>query len=164
MINNVNKRAAYTNTYNFRVLANGFDSSGHLVKYTSYKIKMVSFVSVMQPNDKAWAGLHLMGRYQTEDDFYVGSFRKDGKCTIKKKVGGVYSSLKTIDCSGYLMIGQQVEMDLKFVGNNISFYLNKNMLAWVNDNSLSWGTAGIRSDYVTHYITTFKLLECMMNK
>ena len=108
MVDGVNNRAAFTDTYNFRALANGFDSLGRRVKYTTYKVKMITRTSVMQPNNYDWAGLHLMARYQTEDDYYSGSFRKDGLCTIKKKYKGVYTTLKTADCSGYSLIGQQV--------------------------------------------------------
>jgi hypothetical protein len=40
-----------------------------------------------------WTGIHLFGRYQSENNLYVVSFRLDGTIVMKKKIKGEYTTL-----------------------------------------------------------------------
>lgn len=79
------------------MLGQGF-SGTKLVKYTDFKTKTVLTVTSISSSAPNWAGLHIMGRYQTEDNLYTGSWRVDGQCIIKKKFKGVYTDLGSANC------------------------------------------------------------------
>lgn len=90
-------KTGYTTTHNFRVLCNAIDNATQkLVRYTDTRTSFFGRINRWQSGAPSWAGLHIFGRYQTSDDLYVASWRIDGQCTIKKKINGKYTTLKSV--------------------------------------------------------------------
>ena len=52
------------------------------------------------PNRNASNGVLLMGRYRNSDDTYYAGLRDDGQAVIKKKIGGTYYTLGSVQIFG----------------------------------------------------------------
>lgn len=147
----------YTTTFNFRMLANPIDKSSlQLVRYTDTRTTFFGGVTRWHAGQPAWSGLHIFGRYQTEDNLYVASWRVDGNVTIKKKTNGQYSTLKSV-YFGPPKLGSEHLMAFQIEGNLLSYFIDGNLVAQATDNDHKWGTAGIRSDYSDCFIDYFKI-------
>lgn len=152
--------------YNFRALAVGLHG-GARVKWTDqvaeYRAYLDSWLSKADGTRPDWSGLHIFARYQDEDHLYVAAFRHDGKVTIKKKNG--YESYVDLAVGRYLPVGQTPALGqwyaLKFaaVGDRLDFYIDDQLVLTAHDDDpvaygdpFTWGTTGIRIDYVTAYL------------
>jgi hypothetical protein len=150
------KLQAFTDTYNFRLLLNVMDKNQVRVGWTNSIINVVVTPVFKQPNQPTTAGIHLFTRYHTSNDLYVASLRFDGLATIKKQINGIYTTLGEFKF-GVLVLGKTYKLQLKTKDDNISFYIDGKKVVYVNDNSLSWGTAGIRIDYTDCYIESIRI-------
>jgi hypothetical protein len=102
-----------------------------------------------------WAGFHLFGRYQTENDLYVASVRMDGNVVIKKKKDGEYLTLKMM--KGGLSewdVGRIFKMKFQITNNEkggvcLCLFVNDVSVLETEDNTnvIKFGTHGIRIDY-----------------
>lgn len=150
-------KTGYTTTHNFRMLCNPIDNASQkLVRYTDIRTTFFGCVNKWQSGAPSWAGLHIFSRYQTEDDLYVASWRVDGKCTIKKKVNGKYTTLKQATF-GAPALGDEHLMAFEVNGNLLSYFVDGNLVLEVTDNDLEWGTSGVRTDYSDSYVDYFKI-------
>lgn len=92
-----NHKKAFTSTYNFRMLMNFYDDNkSKRIAFTDSKFSVIAKVTSFQEIGKKveWSGIHLFGRYQSENNLYVVSFRIDGTIVMKKKISGEYTTLK----------------------------------------------------------------------
>lgn len=150
-------KTGYTTTYNFRMLCNPIDNSSlKLVRYTDTKTTFLGSVNRWQSGAPKWAGLHIFGRYQTEDNLYVASWRMDGKCTLKKKINGVYTTIKQMSF-GSPALGDEHLMSLEINGSLLSYFIDGNLVLQAQDKDLDWGTSGIRCDYSDTCIDYIKI-------
>jgi hypothetical protein len=137
----------FTSTYNFRMLCNPKDPNTlKRVRYTDFETLFIGKVNKWHSNAPNWAGLHIFARYQTENDLYVASFRKDGKVTIKKKIKGNYTTLKYATY-GDVKLGEEYFFQFQVNGPTLTYKINGEVVLEVNDKDLQWGTTGIRTDY-----------------
>ena len=143
-------RAQITSTSGgaFRAIALGFDDGATTpMKWTDQSIEYrfhyngTSGAGV-DPGFKAFA------RYRSENDLYVGSWRVDGYVQIKKKVCGAYTTLAQKKIAGPSTgAWHRIRFDVK--GTSIKLYLDGELTLSATDSTLSWGTAGIRTDAMT---------------
>lgn len=157
-------RRGWTTTYNFRAVAIGW-KSGKKIKWTDQVSEYRAFISSWQPGASATSGLHIFGRYRTSDDLYVASVRRDGYATIKRKWDGVYTTLGTVslpasllDSNGQLKSGVWITLRFSIIGNELKFYVNGTHMMTRTSGTFSWGTTGIRTDYVDIYLDDWKLV------
>lgn len=149
----------YTSTYNFRMLCNVIDpKSNKPVRITNSNTTIIVNPVKLQSEAPSWAGIHIFSRYQTSDDLYVASWRFDGNCTIKKKINGGYTTLKSLDI-GAPRFNEEHVLDFKVNGNVLTYYIDGNMILETTDDSLSWGTSGVRLDYCDVYIDYVKIMD-----
>lgn len=141
---------AYTEDDRFRVLAFAYDQNQR-VKWTDQAISYRAYIKEWRQPDCTTCGLHLFTRYRTENDLYVASLRQDGLVTIKKKLCGVYTTLAQ---KQFGPVALKTWQRLKFsaIGNRLSFSLNGQEVLAVSDSTFSWGTAGIRTDFIAVYL------------
>lgn len=156
-------RLGWTDDKVFRVVAIAKDSEGNKLKYSDqtnqYRAKIKAWKN--QSNIPLWSGLHAFTRFQTSDDLYVASVRYDGNVTIKVKYQGSYTTLgqttlsngvKTyLDENGHLATGQWYKIKFSAIGSVLTLSLDGIELLSVNNDLLSEGTIGIRTDYVQTY-------------
>lgn len=137
----------FTSTYNFRMLCNPTDpTSQKRVRYTDFETLFIGRLNKWHAGAPSWSGFHIFGRYQTEDDLYVASLRKDGKAVIKKKVNGAYSTLKYV-YYGDLDLGEEYFFQFQIEGNVLTYKVNGEVVLQTTDDDLDWGTTGVRFDY-----------------
>lgn len=147
----------FTTTHNFRMLCNPTDPySKKRVRYTDFETLFIGRLNKWQSGAPNWSGFHIFARYQTEDDLYVASLRKDGQVVIKKKVGGVYSTLAKADF-GDLKLGEEYFFQFEVNGNLLTYKINGKPLLQVTDNDLEWGTTGLRFDYADAVIDYLRI-------
>ncbi len=148
-------RRGWTSTHNFRALSRKY-VDGKKVGWKTAAPSYRAHISEWQADAPEWAGLHVFARYQTEDDLYVASYRKDGLVTIKKKLGGVYTTLaqKTL---GALATRTWHTVKLSVSGDTLQYFVNGELQLTAHDTSLTWGTAGLRTDYMDVYLDDWKL-------
>ena len=89
-----------------------------------------------------WVG--LMARYIDENNFYYVTIRANDSISIRKKVNGVITELRTywppVD------VGRNYRVSLEVVGNRLTFYDGYYVIqAWDYENSLPHGRAGLRT-------------------
>jgi hypothetical protein len=77
-LHNDKKRIAFTDS-SFSIIA---------------KIVKTQIPQTPQTKIPEWSGIHLFGRYQSENNLYVVSFRVDNTIVMKKKKSGEYFTLK----------------------------------------------------------------------
>jgi hypothetical protein len=150
-------RRAKTETFNFRMLLQGL-SRGTRVKWTNQAIEARFYVEAWQASDNDWQGVHLFGRYRTEDDLYVASLRRDGTTLIQRKRCGDYTRLATgwlTDARGArrsFNTRQWYTLTFSVVGNQLKFFVDDVEQLAETDGTFSWGTMGIRTDYANVYV------------
>lgn len=175
-----------TETYNFRLLLNPHyiinikNSCNLLIQKIAWKdysfsatIKIDEWLLHGGESNKLvpdWSGVHLFARYNTENDLYVASIRKDGQVVIKKKLNGIYTTLSTTKCSSpesfsnYFQLKKWYTLKITIVNFLLSFYIDDILILQTADafcsrsetvdcqngfqKSLDSGTSGIRFDYV----------------
>jgi hypothetical protein len=151
-----NYRRAKTDTYNFRVLIQGL-SRGKRVKWTQQAIEARFYVEAWQASSNTWQGVHLFGRYRTEDDLYVASLRRNGSTLIQRKLCKEYKPIATgllKDAGGArrpFNTRQWYTLTFSAVGNQLKFFVDDVEQLAVTDGTFSWGTMGIRTDYANVY-------------
>jgi hypothetical protein len=129
----------------YRSFAIPYDSTGKQVAWTDmgseYRFKYSQWTS-----DVSGPGFKIFGRYMTEYDLYVGSWRMDGTVQIQKKHCGEYTILKRI--GNYGAPSPNVWHTIKFetVGNQQKLYLDGQLVLTTTDDTIKRGTAGIRID------------------
>lgn len=148
-------KQAFTDTYNFRALLNG-QNNGVRVGWTDNIVNAVVIPVAPQPNMPSWSGMHLFGRYRTEEDLYVASLRFDGLATIKRKIAGVYTTLAELKIPAP-KYGTTYKIQFTLNGPNLSYYVNDVKYLSVIDSTFGWGTTGIRIDYTDCYITSLRM-------
>lgn len=155
----------------FRVVAIATDNLRREVKYTQqtnqYRAKINRWKNA--ETIPAWSGLHAFTRYQSSDDLYVASIRYDGYATIKVKYQGSYRTLAQtklnnttknyLDENGHLAAGQWYKINFSAIGETLTLSLDGVELLAVNNDLLSEGTIGIRTDYVETYLDDWQLTE-----
>jgi hypothetical protein len=111
-----------------------------------------------------WVG--LMARYIDENNFYYLTFRNNNTISIRKKVNGVITDLRTIYPFPGVELGKTYRVSFEVVGNRLSYYLNGERIfdTYDADNSLSHGRAGVRTyrataDFDNVIITPAPLME-----
>ncbi len=140
----------WTETYNFRVLAVGDDGGGDKVRWTDGEVSYRGYIWNWHSGVSTTSGLHVFLRYQTEYDLYVASLRYDGLVTIKKKACGAYTTLAS---AHFGTPATRTWYTLGFVahGANLDFYVDGSLVLSTVDHTFSWGTYGIRTDYMDVY-------------
>jgi hypothetical protein len=130
----------------FRAFALPFDSSTNKqVAWTDqgseYRFKYSQWTS-----DVSGPGFKIFGRYMTEYDLYVGSWRMDGVVQIQKKHCGEYTILKRIANFGPPSPNVWHSIKFETVGNQQKLYLDGQLVLTTTDDTIKRGTAGIRVD------------------
>lgn len=148
-------RRGWTTTYNFRALSRKY-VDGKKVGWKTAAPSYRAHISNWQAGAPEWAGLHVFARYQTEDDLYVASYRKDGLVTIKKKLGGIYTTLAQKEI-GAPATRTWHTVKLSVSGDTLQFSVNGVLQLTAHDTSLTWGTTGLRTDYMDVYLDDWKL-------
>ncbi|GAD31622.1 putative chitinase domain protein [Photobacterium leiognathi lrivu.4.1] len=163
-------KLGWTDDKVFRVVAIGKDSNGSEIKYTDQTNQYRAFIKTWKNSGSipAWSGLHAFARYQTSDDLYVGSIRYDGNVTIKVKYQGAYTTLAQtkltngvknyLNTQGKLAAGQWYDIHFSVVGNKLTLALDGVELLSVNNDLLTEGTIGIRTDNLSAYLDDWQLL------
>ena len=148
-------RRGWTSTYNFRALSRKY-VDGKKVGWKTAAPSYRAHIHEWQAGAPEWAGLHVFARYQTENDLYVASYRKDGLVTIKKKLGGIYTTLaqKTL---GAPAIRAWHTVKLSVSGDTLQFSVDGTLQLTAHDSSLTWGTTGLRTDYMDVYLDDWKI-------
>ncbi|WP_243393292.1 LamG domain-containing protein [Leptospira perolatii] len=153
-----------TTDYNFRMLLQGL-SSGSRIKWTDQAFESRFYVDSWQASSDAWQGVHLFGRYRTENDLYVVSLRNDGTTYFKKKQCGVYTTLASgvlKDASGNpkpFNVKQWYKLTFAAIGTSLNFYVDGVLQLSVTDGTFSWGTMGIRTDYANVYMDDLHIYD-----
>jgi hypothetical protein len=112
--------------------------------------------------DTRWVG--LMARYVDENNHYYVTIRANNTVSIRKKVNGVVTDLRTYYPP--VQLGTNYRVSFEAVGNRLSYYLNGEhiMDAYDTENSLPRGRAGVRTyrataDFDNVVITPMPLME-----
>ncbi|MFY0569025.1 hypothetical protein ACN28E_35105 [Archangium lansingense] len=145
----------WTTTHHFRALSRKY-VDGKKVGWKTAAPSYRALIDNWHAGAPEWAGLHVFARYQTEDDLYVASYRKDGLITIKKKLGGVYTTLAQKDLSTPAT-GTWHTIKFSVSGDTLQFFVNGVLQLTARDTSLTWGTAGMRTDFMDVYLDDWKL-------
>lgn len=155
----------------FRIIASTMDSLQQEIKYTQQTNQYRAKIHRWKDNAiiSLGAGLQAFTRYQNADNLYVASVRYDGYVTIKVKYKGNYKTLaKTklnnntknyLDDNGHLATGQWYKISFSAFEEKLTLSLDGVELLSVNNNLLSEGTIGIRSDSVEAYLDDWLLLD-----
>lgn len=163
-------KLGWTDDKVFRVIAIGKDSNGSEIKYTDHTNQYRAYIKTWKNSASipAWSGLHAFARYQTSDDLYVASIRYDGNVTIKVKYQGAYTTLAQtkltngaknyLNTDGKLAAGQWYNINFSAVGNKLILTIDGTVLLSVNNDLLTEGTIGIRTDYLSAYLDDWQLL------
>lgn len=145
-------KRSWTDTHNFRMLAAG-EYQQQRVRWKDGTQAVRVYFDDVHPNAPFYTGAHLFGRYQTENDLYVASFRLDGQIVIKMKHCQDYTTLYQAPYSqGTVNMNTWYDLSLELDGDLIKFYINGQLEASAQDDTLSWGAMGIRLDYTDAYL------------
>ena len=145
-------KRGYTTTHNFRMLAVG-SYGGLPIRYRDGLASLRVYFGREQAGAPHYTGAHLFQRYQTEYDLYVAGLRLDGQVMIKKKHCGVYTTLAVADYSGGAVeTGVWYELEFEARGEELFLYVDGQLELTATDDSLSWGSTGVRLDYVDAYV------------
>ena len=145
-------KRGWTDTYNFRVLSRA-TSGGQEVRLTDVDAAVRVYISSWQSGGPQWSGAHIFARYQTENDLYVASLRKDGKVYIKLKHCDAYTTLAGSSFSqGSVQTGTWYDLRFEVVGQRLRLYVDGKLELEAFDDTLSWGTTGVRTDYGAFYL------------
>jgi len=109
-----------------------------------------------------WVG--LMARYIDENNMYYLTIRNNNTISIRKKVNGVITDLRTY--YPQVQLGTNYRVSFEVVGNRLTYYLNGERVidTYDPDNSLTHGRAGLRTykataDFDDVIITPAPLME-----
>lgn len=129
----------------YRSFALPYDQNGQQVAWTDTGVEY-RFKFSQWTGDVSNPGFKAFGRYMTEYDLYVGSWRRDGVVQIQKKHCGEYTILKRI--ANYGAPSPNVWHTIKFevVGDQQKLYLDGQLALTTTDSTIKRGTAGIRID------------------
>lgn len=148
----------YTTTYNFRMLTDPRSNGGSRVGWTDSRVTALATIMRWHSGRPNWAGFHLFARYTTSDDLYVASYRVDGLLTLKKKVAGKYTTLKTKNI-GTPTLGEEHVFAFEVEGSNLKFFVDGVLEIEATDTDLTWGTHGVRMDYSDTYVDYLKVTD-----
>lgn len=149
-------KRGWTDTYNFRVLSRA-TSGGKEVRLTDVDVAVRAYIDGWQSGGEPWSGAHIFARYQTENDLYVASLRKDDTVYIKLKHCDAYHTLASGNFSqGSVQTGTWYDLRFEVVGQRLRFYVDGKLELEAFDDTLSWGTTGVRTDYATMYFDDWK--------
>lgn len=147
------------------------------------KFKIAKINTTDTPNRDGYSGILLMSHYQDENNLYYAGVRMDGSAVIKKKKGGVYTTLAQKNgvfpgtynkTSNPNLIPEDRWMKLKSEtkpladGMEITLWLDRTdtgvwekLLTVVDSVNPVTGpaSAGIRTDYMDVYFDNYKLIE-----
>ncbi|HYO65225.1 MAG TPA: hypothetical protein VEU33_04020 [Archangium sp.] len=148
-------RRGWTSTHDFQALSRLY-VDGKKVGWKTAAPSYRAHIQDWQEGAPEWAGLHVFARYQTENDLYVASYRKDGLVTIRKKLGGVYTTL------AQKMLGAPATrtwhtVKLSVSGDTLQYFVDGALQLTAHDTRLTWGTTGLRTDYMDVYLDDWKL-------
>ncbi|HKE19058.1 MAG TPA: hypothetical protein VKB80_29490 [Kofleriaceae bacterium] len=131
----------------FRALALGYApaDSSHPIKWTDQSVSY-RFFHHGRTGDEGNPGFKAFARYRSEDDLYVASWRFDGVVQIQRKLCGEYTALAVIKDFGPPSPDVWHSIRFDAVGEELSLYLDDDLVLTTTSGSLSWGTAGIRID------------------
>jgi hypothetical protein len=158
-------RRGYVTTPNFRVLARGLSGDKQVKWQAQTAEARFNVASFQEPSgSSAFQGVHLFARYRTENDLYVASLRKTGEVFIKKKLCGTYTVLARgvlRDAAGRergpMATGTWYRLKFSAVGSTLTLSVDDVQQLQVTDTTFSWGTSGIRTDFVNVYIDDWTL-------
>jgi hypothetical protein len=108
-----------------------------------------------------WAG--LMARYIDENNHYYVTMRANNTISLRKKVNGVITDLRTY--APTVQLGKNYRVSFEVVGNHLRFYDGERVVdAFDPEDSLPHGRAGLRTygataDFDNVIITPMPLLE-----
>jgi hypothetical protein len=111
--------------------------------------------------DTRWVG--LMARYIDENNMYYVTMRANNTISIRKKVNGVITDLRTYWPK--VEVGKNYRVSFEVVGNHLRFYDGERMVdTYDPENSLTHGRAGVRTygasaDFDNVIITPVPLME-----
>jgi len=97
-------------------------------------------------NDVSGPGFKAFVRYLTEYDLYVASWREDGVVQIQKKQCGEYTVLERDPNYGPPSRNSWHTISFEIVGDELRLYLDGTLAISTSDDSIPYGTAGIRID------------------
>jgi hypothetical protein len=140
--------------------------AGNAVAVNSADLKATLITADVRPTafegDTRWVG--LMARYIDENNHYYVTIRGNNSVSIRKKVNGVITDLRTYWPP--VEVGKNYRVSFEVVGNRLSYYLNGERIidAYDPDNSLTHGRAGVRTyrataDFDNVIITPVPLME-----
>ncbi|MCB9681609.1 MAG: hypothetical protein H6733_09080 [Alphaproteobacteria bacterium] len=139
----------------FIALARGLD--GQLrVGWSDVAVSGLGSVAAWKPAVEDWSGLNLIVRYQSSDDFYFASLRYDGEVSIKRKHCGTVDVLAQ-DTFGTMNTSQWY--DLRFVaeGTTLTFEVDDQEVLTVDDDTLSWGSAGWYTSHAEAWLDAWSI-------
>ena len=151
-------KTGFTKTHNFRMLLNPFLATGERIAWDNYRFTATLLLDHWLPQrteTPAWSGLHLFARYNTENDLYVASLRKDGLIVIKKKIGGEYTTLASTKAE--LMSGKWYVLTFQVENANLLFFVDGVLVLQAKDADLSSGTSGVRFDYAAVHVKDLRV-------
>jgi hypothetical protein len=130
----------------YRSFSLPYDSAtGRKVAWTDMGVEY-RFKYSQWTGDVSGPGFKIFGRYMTEYDLYVGSWRMDGTVQIQKKHCGEYTILKRIGNFGAPSPNVWHTIKFETVGNQQKLYLDGQLVLTTTDDTIKRGTAGIRID------------------
>ena len=145
-------KRGYTNSSVFRMLGIG-EYIGLPIRYQDGTASIRVYFDAVHLGSPHYTGAHIFMRYQTEYDLYVASLRLDGKVMIKKKICGQYTTLASADYSGGpVNVNTWYNIAFEADGSNLTLYVNGMPELTTSDADLSWGSTGVRLDYVDAYL------------
>lgn len=121
--------------------------TGDAVAVNSADMKTTLITADVRPTqfdgDTRWVG--LMARYIDENNHYYLTIRGNNSVSIRKKVNGVITDLRTYWPP--VELGTNYRVAFEAVGNRLTYYLNGERIidAYDQDNSLPHGKAGVRT-------------------
>ena len=140
--------------------------AGDAVAVNSADLKATLITADVRPTafdgDTRWVG--LMARYIDENNMYYLTIRANNTISIRKKVNGVITELRTYHPP--VQIGTNYRVSFEVVGNRLTYFLNGERVidTYDPDNSLPHGRAGVRTyrataDFDNVIITPAPLME-----
>jgi hypothetical protein len=140
--------------------------AGDAVAVGSADLKATLITADVRPTafdgDTRWVG--LMARYIDENNHYYVTIRANNSVSIRKKVNGVITDLRTYWPP--VRVGTNYRVSFEVIGNRLAYYLNGQRIidAYDPENSLPRGRAGLRTykataDFDNVIITPSPLME-----
>ena len=120
--------------------------TGDAVAVNSADLKATLITADVRPTafdgPTRWVG--LMARYIDENNFYYVTIRGNNSVSIRKKVNGVITELRTF--WPQVEVGKNYRVSFEVIGNRLKYYQGEYVIdAYDPDNSLPHGRAGVRT-------------------